>query len=626
MSSIPTIASRPAPSSEPSLLLPRLIVALFGGLFLTFFALSAFAASYQYQHSGVIFPGVTIAGIEVAGLTPDEASAKLWEQLTYPQQGRIAFQDGPTVWVASPAELGLVLDANNSALAAYQVGRSGNPVFQFFAQINAMRAGKDLPPLLVYDENTARSYLLSLAAAIDRPTVEASLGVNGVEVTLRSGQVGRTLDVDAALPLIGEQVKTLADGLILLTIHETPPVIFDASEQAEIARQILSAPLVLTIPASAGEPGRWEIDVATLAGMLAIERVSSAEGEQYQVGVSTEYLRGFLVNISPSLERYPANARFIFNDDTRQLEVQQASTTGRSLLIEESLAAIQQKLAAGEHAAELVFETNLPAAPDTASAADLGISELVSVQTSYFYGSSAERLQNITVAASRFHGLLIAPGETFSMASVLGDVSLDTGFAEAWIIFGDRTIKGVGGGVCQVSTTLFRTAFFGGYQIDERYSHAYRVTYYEQTAGGGINANLAGLDATVYVPLVDFKFTNDSAYWLLMETYVDAGARTLTWKFYSTSDGRTVEWNTSGLQNIEAPPDPQYIENSDLSEGEIKQVDWEVAGADVTVTRTVTRNGAVIHSDTFVTHYQPWRAVYEYGPGTKIPKDGDNSN
>jgi vancomycin resistance protein YoaR len=601
-------------------------VAFLGGLFLTFFAFSAFAASYQYQHAGVIFPGVTLAGIDVAGLTPDEASARLWQELTYPQQGRIAFQDGSTIWVASPAELGLVLDANNSALAAYQVGRSGNPVFQFFAQFNALRAGKDLPPLLVYDENIARAYLLSLAAAIDRPTVEAGLGVNGVEVTLRSGQVGRTLDVDAALPLIGEQVKTMADGLIPLTIHETPPVIFDASEQADIARQILSAPLVLTIPTSAGEPGRWEIDVATLAGMLAIERVPTAEGEQYQVGVSTEYLRGFLVNISPSLERYPANARFIFNDDTRQLEVQQASTTGRSLLIEESLAAIQQKLSAGEHTAELVFETNLPAAPDTASAADLGISELVSVQTSYFYGSSAERIQNITVASARFHGLLIAPGETFSMASVLGDVSLDTGFAEAWIIFGDRTIKGVGGGVCQVSTTLFRAAFFGGFQIDERYSHAYRVTYYEQTAGGGINANLAGLDATVYVPLVDFKFTNDSAYWLLMETYVDPGARTLTWKFYSTSDGRTVEWNTSGLENIQAPPDPQYLENTALDKGEIKQVDWEVAGADITVTRTVTRNGSVIHADTFVTHYQPWRAVYEYGPGTKLPKDGDNSN
>lgn len=626
MSTFPTTIPTPTASREPLPVLPQVFLAVVGGLLLAFIAFSAFALAYQARHEGVIFPGVTIAGIDVAGLTPSEASAKLWENLPYPEQGRIAFQDGTTIWVATPAELGLVLDANNSALTAYQIGRNGNLVFQFFAQINTLRTGKDLPPLLVYDENVARAYLTTLAATIDRPTVEAGLGVNGVEVTLRSGQVGRTLDLDATLALINTQVQTLADGLIPLVIHETPPVIFDASAQAEIARQILSAPLVLTTPPQAGEPASWEIDIPTLAGMLAIERIPTADGEQYQVAVSTVYLRGFLTSLAAGLERYPANARFIFNDDTRQLEVLQASTTGRSLLVEESLVAIQQKLSAGEHAAELVFQYNAPPAPDTASAADLNITELVSVQTSYFYGSSAERLQNISVAASRFHGLLVAPGETFSMASVLGDVSLDTGFAEAWIIFGDRTIKGVGGGVCQVSTTLFRTAFFGGFQIDERYSHAYRVTYYEQTVGGGINANLAGLDATVYVPLVDFKFTNDSASWLLMETYVDAGARTLTWKFYSTSDGRTVEWNTSGLQNIQEPPDPQYIENAALSEGEIKQVDWAVAGADVSVTRTVTRNGTVLHADTFNTHYQPWRAIYEYGPGTDLPKEAKQDN
>jgi vancomycin resistance protein YoaR len=627
MSSLSPTVPRSIPRPDPVPILSQIILAFLGGLFFTFLAFSSFAAGYQYRYSGLIFPGVSVAGIDISGLTPDEASARLWDQLTYPRQGRVAFQDGSTIWVATPGELGLVLDANNSASAAYQVGRSGNPVSQFFAQISALRLGKDLPPLLVYDENIARSYLQNLAATIDRPTVEASVGVNGVEVTLRSGQIGRKLDVDAILPLIGVQMTSLTDGLIPLVVHETPPVIFDASEQAEIARQILSAPLVLTTPdTDGGGPSRWEIDVQTLAEMLVIERTSSSGGEHYQAGISTEYLRGYLASIAPDLERLPANAHFIFNDDTRQLDVLKPSTTGRSLLVEESLTAIQEKLAAGEHTIDLTFNYTQPAAPDTATAADLGITELVSVQTSYFYGSGAERIQNITVASSRFHGVLVAPGETFSMASILGDVSLDTGFAEAWIIFGDRTIKGVGGGVCQVSTTLFRTVFFGGFQIDERYSHAYRVTYYEQTASGGINANLAGLDATVYVPLVDFKFTNDSPYWLLMETYVNPGARTLTWKFYSTSDGRAVEWNTTGLQNVEDPPDPKYIENPDLAKGEIKQVDWEVAGADVTVTRTVTRNGAVIHGDTFNTHYQPWRAVYEYGPGTKLPKDADNSN
>jgi vancomycin resistance protein YoaR len=202
------------------------------------------------------------------------------------------------------------------------------------------------------------------------------------------------------------------------------------------------------------------------------------------------------------------------------------------------------------------------------------------------------------------------------MADVLGDVSLDTGYAEALIIYGDRTIRGVGGGVCQVSTTLFRAAFFAGFQIDERYAHAYRVGYYEQVYGG-TDPDLAGLDATVFAPVVDFRFTNDTPYWLLMETYV-SGA-TLTWKFYSTSDGRSVDWDTSGLQNIVEPEDPLYEENPDLPEGTIKQVDWAVDGADVTITRTVNRGGAVLHSDVFITHYQPWRAIYQYGPGTEIP-------
>lgn len=208
------------------------------------------------------------------------------------------------------------------------------------------------------------------------------------------------------------------------------------------------------------------------------------------------------------------------------------------------------------------------------------------------------------------------------MAAVMGDVSLDTGYAEALIIYGGRTIEGVGGGVCQVSTTLFRTVFFGGYPIIERHPHAYRVGYYEQTTNGRDN-DLAGLDATVFVPMVDFKFTNDTSNWLLMETYFNPNTQKLTWKFYSTSEGREVDWDTTGTRNVVEPPEPLYEENPELSKGQIKQVDWSAEGADVTVTRVVYSNGEVIFEDTFHTHYEPWRAIYQYGPGTKIPKDRD---
>jgi vancomycin resistance protein YoaR len=205
------------------------------------------------------------------------------------------------------------------------------------------------------------------------------------------------------------------------------------------------------------------------------------------------------------------------------------------------------------------------------------------------------------------------------MGSVLGDVSLENGFAEALIIYGGRTIKGVGGGVCQVSTTLFRTVFFAGFPIVERYSHAYRVSYYEMNASGSVDPTLAGMDATVYFPLVDFKFQNDTPYWLLMETYVDVGARTITWKLYSTSDDRSVTWDTTGPANVVPAPSPLFEENPELKEDQIKQVDYAAQGADVTVTRTVWRGGQVYFTDEIQTHYQPWQAVCQYGPGTEDP-------
>jgi vancomycin resistance protein YoaR len=203
------------------------------------------------------------------------------------------------------------------------------------------------------------------------------------------------------------------------------------------------------------------------------------------------------------------------------------------------------------------------------------------------------------------------------MGEALGDVSLDNGFTEALIIYGGRTIKGVGGGVCQVSTTLFRTVFFAGFPVVQRVPHAYRVSYYEQTSGGH-DPDFAGMDATVYFPLVDFKFTNDSAYWILMETQVSESS--LTWRFYSTHDGRSIQWETSGLQNVVPAPKAEFRLNADLKPGQIKQVDYAANGADVTVRRQVSRDGALFFQDSFQTHYEAWQAVCEYARGMGDPE------
>jgi len=603
--------------------LEQVAVAMVLGFILFIVAVVAIYTAFQVWYGGRIFPGVTVNGVAVGGLTPAAAAATITQEFSFPQSGKILLQDSGQTWLVSPGQLGLYLDPETSALNAYHVGRSGGIFRRLRDQYSAYASGDSLPPALIFDQRVAHQVLQGLAKQIDKPIVEASLAIQGTDVVVNNGQTGRTVDVDASLAAVSAQVQTLTDGIVPLVVRESPPTILDANAQAELARRILSAPLTLTMPE--GESGGpWEFDQQKLASMLSFQRVVDGQSAEYRVGLNTDQLIAFLTGLGPSLQTYPQNARFIFNDDTDQLEVIEHAIIGRTLDVAASLKAVQEKVGAGEHSVQLVFDYSNPPVTDDKTGADLGVTELVSAETSYFYGSSPDRVKNIQAAAASFHGLMIAPGETFSMASQLTDISLENGYAEAMIIVGGRTVKGVGGGVCQVSTTLFRTAFFGGFPVNERHAHAYRVYYYEKVAGNRINTDLAGLDATVYVPLVDFKFTNDTPYWLLMETYVVPSQSSITWKFYSTKDGRTVDWDTTGPINRTPPPDPQYIENSDLAEGQINQVDWEAEGADVNVTRTVYRDGAVYFQDYFNTHYQPWRAVYEYGPGTDIPDSNGN--
>jgi vancomycin resistance protein YoaR len=602
----------------------RVFLTLFVGLVLFFVAVLVALTGFEIWFSGRIYPGVSVSGIDLNGLRPAAAAEKLSQVLNYSQQGKILLKDGNLIWQATPAQLGFNLDANAEAEAAYAVGRQGGPIEQLMAQLQAWNYGSNLPPTVVYDQRVTQQYLLALAKQINKPVIEAKLGLNGVEVEVHSGQVGRTLDLPASMALINVQLQTLQDAAIPLVVHDTKPVIFDASQQAALARSILSQQLTLTLPDGQTGAGPWTFDVPTLANMLTFETVQTPNGATYQVGVNGDLLRTYLANIAPGLAATPQNARFTFNDSTHQLEVIQHAVIGRSLNIDASVAAINQKLSQGEHTVPLVFDTVNPTATDSTTGADLGITQLIQSTTTYFYGSDAARVQNIKAAASRFHGLLVAPGATFSMSDTLGDISLDNGYAEALIILGDQTIKGVGGGVCQVSTTLFRTVFFAGFPVAERHPHAYRVGYYEQKSNGTSDPSLAGLDATVFVPLVDFKFVNDTPYWLLMETYVNGYS--LTWKFYSTSDGRTVSWTNTGPQNIVPAPPPLYTENPDLPKGKIKQVDWSAEGADITVTRVVSRNGTVYFQDKFATHYEAWQAKYQYGPGTDVPTPAPSPN
>lgn len=602
--------------------LPKQILAVLSGGFMLFVGIVIiWTLAYQLSFAGRIFPGVSVAGVDLSGLSPNEAALKLSQTLSYPNTGKILFRDGERVWLASPAELGMVFDPTASANAAYNHGRKGGVFAALSGQISARGLGADVAPVVIFDQRVAYAYLQNIATQVDQPVAEAVLRVEGTNVISEPGRLGRSLNLDATLIYLGGQLQSFRDGEVPLVIQETAPRLLDVTAQAELARVMLSQPFAMTLPnIGSGDPGPWTFDIPVLANMLTVNMIDSGGVPQMQVGLDPIALRETLSELKVLVDRNPKEPRFVFNESTGQIEPIAASAIGRVMDVEASIAAINGALQRGEHSVNLVVAEQQPAVTDRATGAELGVIQLVVEQTTYFYGSSEARIQNIVTAASQYHGLLVAPGQTFSMGSVLGDVSLENGYAEALIIYGGRTIKGVGGGVCQVSTTLFRTVFFAGFPVIERYSHAYRVPYYEMNASGSVDPQFAGMDATVYFPLVDFKFQNDTPYWMLMETYVNVSARTLTWKIYSTSDGREITWETTGTQNTVPAPEPVFEENPELDANEMKQVDYAAEGADVTVTRTVWRGGSVYFTDQFQTHYEPWAAVCQYGPGSDSPK------
>ncbi len=579
----------------------------------------------QVWNSGTIMPGISMQGIDLSGLTLEEAAQKLGAEFAFSPTGEISLTYADIVWQVSPSQLGLALDAQNSARQAYDYGRRGSLGSVLAYQLMNRRSKHDLPAIVVFDQQKAYDYLVQVSQAYDLPLREAGLELNGTQVTAIPGQAARKLDIPASLERLTEQARRGDFSSFTMALIEQQPDIMDAGPFAAAAQEILARPFILQVPQGQPDAGRnYTIEPEDMAPMLNFTRQQQNGQAALVPEFRTDLLNAWLNDLASRVNIWPQNARFIFNDETRQLNLLSPSTMGRTLDVQASLASAQGALAQRQPGAVLTFNSAEPAVDDSKTAAELGITELIHMESSYFFGSNEARIQNIEKASSEFHGLLIPPGATFSMAANMGDISLDNGYSEALIIFNGRTIEGVGGGVCQVSTTLFRTAFFAGFPISERYPHAYRVSYYEKTAANQRNSNLAGLDATVYIPLVDLKFTNDTPYWLLMETYVNRAAHRLTWKFYSTSDGRSMEWQTTGPVNVVEAKKPIYKLNTDLDAGEIRQVDFEADGADVRVERSVFRDGNLYFSDTIHTHYEPWRAIFEYGPGTEgIPESGE---
>lgn len=562
-------------------------------------------------------PGVWIWNTAVGGMTQTEAETAVSQGFALQEPRIILVGPGNQRWQASPADFGMELDHGGTLRHAYAVGHTGQGVTPWLERLTVMVRGEVVAPVFSWNQERARQRLTALAAELDQPARDAGIRMESGSLVLVEGVSGQQMDVTATLALLTPILRNPPGGAveIPLVMHSLPPRITDdeATRAMGVARTILEKPLTLLISHPLqNDPGPWVLTQDVLAQMLVIR----VDEKSVWVGLDEQALTRFLDPLALGLRREAVDARFHFDPAAGAWAPVKASAVGRELDMAASVAQINQMVQTGEHFVPLVLKEIQPRYSDSVVAADLGIKELVATGESYFTGSSSSRDKNIRVGTTQFDGVIIAPGQTFSFNEYLGDVTPERGYDESYVIIGNRTVPGVGGGICQVATTVFRAAFFAGFPIVERWAHAYRVGYYEL---GGFGP---GFDATIYSPLVDFRFTNDTPYHLLIQTEVDTAHNRLRFYFYSTSMGRTVEQIGPEWGDPEPAGAPIYEFDSTLPAGSVRQLETAHSGLSAVLKRVVKdAAGNILYQDRFVSHFVPWAARFRYGPDYIPPAD-----
>ncbi len=554
-----------------------------------FLFLSLFFFGYHLAYYRKVIPGVHVGMVSVGGLTLEQAEYLL--ERTLPKQtDPLVFKPSSVPEVYTYGDFGVSYQASASAVLAARVARSGSLMKDLSVEWRAWFSGIEIDPYYVLDDALFLKQVSEISSKHSQQTQDAFFYWDaGLKVA--SASSGTVVNEQKLNRLVMDRVRFLDSAPVRIPYEKKVPQVQEAdliAVKEDVLFRIDNPPVIYY------QQRQWKPSKEQILSFLDPVKSSNS----LKLKVNEKELKSYVNSIAVDIDRPSRGGTFELADG-RVVEFS---------LAQDGLKVDQDKLVRNLSAA-ILEKQNSVAVPVAVTPApqldnDYGIHDLLGVGNSDFSGSGAGRIHNIAVASNRLSGILIPPGEEFSFNRGLGDVSAETGYQSAWIIKSGRTILGTGGGVCQVSTTLFRAALNSGLPILKRSAHAYRVHYYEPPVG---------FDATVYSPAPDLVFKNDTSAYILVESSVNTASSSLQFLIYGTDDGREVRITGPKVYNETPPPAPLYQEDSSLPEGTTKQVDWAAWGADVTFWRTVTRNGEVLQEDVFHSHYQPWQAVYLVG-------------
>jgi len=556
----------------------------------------AVAAEAAYAERAL--PGMSVGGIAIGSLEKAALRDHLDRELAAPWAGAtVTLSDGGRSWRATNADLGIAPDLDAAVAAALAYGKTGTVLDRVGAWIDALRGEADIPFTMRSRGDALDRWVATAARDIDRAPVSGELRVTARGLEATKPAVGREVDRVATVASL-LSADSLGDREVTLRVRFAYPAV-DASgfDDAYALASAVVTPLTVSV-----EDRTWNEGATGLASLLIVERVAAKAGElpaipgeaiapstryRYTVSLANERVASWVTALGKVLDHPGKSAKYQVSAEgavsvipsESGVRVDQAKL--RALFLEELL-----RPAAGPTREVAAPATVDASAFTTEQAKELAPKlSLASTFTTY-YPPSGSRHANISTGASQFDGVVVMPGQTFSFWELLGPVTVERGYSYAGAIINNRSDENViGGGLCQVSTTIFNAISQQGYEIVERHAHGYYIDRYP-----------IGYDAAVFEPGVDFKWRNDTANPVFIYSW--SGDTWLKIDVWSIPTGRTVAVSAALQKNFvhpaaDQPADPAFPRGV------------SVDGRDVFRTRTVYENGKVLHQDFFASHYAP---------------------
>jgi len=579
------------------------------GLALLILATAASLYWFRSSYDGRIYPAISVSGVDLGGKSMSGAEQAIEQQAASIEGARASFTYQDKHWEPTLAELGVSVDADAALDAASAIGREDAAQARVRSAWHLLREDRDIPLTISLDETTLNRWFDQIDADLGITPHDAELRVTGGKVSIVPEVAGTVVDREQTKASLISALSTLqAPSGTLATIPRTPRVHAADLEGSKLRlEQALSQPVTVAF-----NKKTWTLDPADLGNYV----VQSVDEDKTGAGAVTvtldrKPLATWLTDlVGADVNHEPVDAVVGWNGE-RLVSVEK-SVDGAKLKPAMFADAVGASFFGNHQTVEIPVAVIKPKI-DSNHLADLGITTRLAVGSSNFEGSDDGRAHNIQVGANILNGYLIAPQSEFSFNHSVGVITEDLGFVESNVVDGERIGRDVGGGICQVSTTVFRAAFRAGLPITEWHPHRYRMSFYEQDDWP------VGLDASILQPEGnpfgggDFKFYNPTDSWMLLESYTD-GPRVVV-VLYGADLGYKVDVTGPVMgDTYESPPDIEIVDEN-APQGTMEISEYALQGFDVDFIREVyDRDGNLVESNEFYSHFYPRGNAWKVSP------------